>query len=183
MYTNTNHTYGTMHSREYAISGNFLSSMSPRYGGSAPYPGQRYLHYVDRLLSGIREPHGCDTTDPISSVFANQAANHALSSYHLSSLIEQRRAMAEKHLSDIKFRLDDCLDNRSILTMLKLSGTEKRLTAVEKQVLDLERQQRDIQVHLWRDTLDLQGLLLKERSEKLATERRMGFLRGTAYGS
>jgi len=183
MYTNDNHTYGATHSMEYATGWSSRSSLSPRYGEAARYPGQRYLHYVDKLLEGIREPHGCDTMDPISSVFANQAANHALSSYHLASLIEQRRAMAEKHLSDIKWRLDDCLDNRGLLTMLKLSGTEKRLTAVEKQVLDLERQQRDIQVHLWKDTLDLQSLLLKERSEKLATERRMGFLRGTDYGS
>ena len=183
MYTNGNHTYGARRGREYAAGWSSRSSLSPRYGGAGQYPGQRYLHYVDRLLAGIREPHGCDATDPISSVFANQAANHALSSYHLASLIEQRRAMAEKHLSDIKWRLDDCLENRGLLTMLKLSGTEKRLTAVEKQILDLERQQRDIQIHLWRDTLDLQDLLLKERSEKLATERRMGLLRGGAYGS
>ena len=162
---------------------------SPAYGlfGARNYelcnyrPAADYLQRVDRMLEDIRQPYDRQTFDIPSAVFANQAAEHALSSYHLASLIQQRRAMADKHLADIKFRLDDLLEDRSITKMLHFPVDGKKMVDIERQILDLEKQQRDIQSRLWKDTLDLQTELLQERSEYLATKRRSRFLGGEGY--
>ena len=154
----------------------------PRHNEFGNYrPAAAYLKRVDHMLENIRQPHETEAFDIPSTVFANQTAEHALNSYHLAGLIQHRREMAEKHLSDIKFRLNDFLDERSITKMLNLPIDGKKLTHIERQILDLEKQQRDIQTRLWKDTLDLQSTLLQERSEYQATKRRSRFLGGEGY--
>jgi len=162
---------------------------SPAYGlsrtrsdeSSNYQPASAYLQQFDRILEDIRQPYDQQAFDIASAVFANQAAEHAMSSYHLASLIQQRRAMADKHLADIKFRLNDLLEDRSITKMLHFPIDGKKLVDIERQILDLEKQQRDIQSRLWKDTLELQTKLLQERSEYLATKRRSRFLGGEGY--
>jgi len=133
------------------------------------------------MLEDIRQPYDLQTFDIPSAVFANQAAEHALSSYHLADVIQQRREMAKSHMADIKFRLNDLIEERSITKMLNLAPDARKLGNIERNILDLEKQQRDIQSTLWKDTLDLQSTLLQERSEYLATRRRSRFLGGQGY--
>ena len=162
---------------------------SPAYGLLGPQnyelcnyrPAANYLQRVDRMLEDIRQPYDRQTFDIPSAVFANQAAEHALSSYHLADVIQQRRGMAKKHMADIKFRLNDLIEERSISKMLNFSADTRKVINIERQILDLEKQQRDIQSRLWKDTLDLQSTLLQERSEYLATKRRSRFLGGEGY--
>lgn len=179
MYTNNDYSVGPP--KEYGDSSAY-GLFRAKHNGFGDYrPAAAYLQRVDRMLENVRQPYEKETFDIPSTVFANQTAEHALNSYHLAGLIQHRREMAEKHLADIKFRLNDLLDEKSITKMLNLSGDSKKLTNIERQILDLEKQQRDIQCSLWKDTLDLQSSLLQERSEYQATKRRARFLGGEDY--
>ena len=179
----------TIHTNKYEIGQWGRYRDSPAYGllGAQNYelcnyrPAADYLQRVDQMIEDIRQPYDQQTFDIPSAVFANQAAEHALSSYHLADVIQQRREMAKKHMADIKFRLNDLIEERSISKMINASTNTRKAINIERQILDLEKQQRDIQNRLWKDTLDLQGNLLQERSEYLATKRRSRFLGGDGY--
>jgi len=154
--------------------------------GSKLTPQQRELQSVDTLLEQVQPRMSVSNyamDDILSRVFANQVAEHAGRSSNLAHLIAHRYTLAQKHLSDIQCRLDEMLDRKP----LRLEGLgfydDHRLTEVEKQILDLERQQRAIQTHLWRDVLDLRKELLDERREYRATQNRMNFLGGGIDGS
>ena len=178
MYANN---YGLRLWDEYRNSGAYGLFGARNYELCNYRPAANYLQKFDRILEDIRQPYDQQTFDIPSAVFANQAAEHAMNSYHLASLIQQRRAMAEKHMADIKFRLNDLLEDRSITKMLHFPVDGKKIVDIERQILDLEKQQRDIQSRLWKDTLDLKSTLLAERSEYLATKRRSRFLGGEGY--
>ncbi len=179
MYTNND--YGIKPRGEYGDSSAYGLSWAKHNGFGNYRLAVAYLQRVDRMLENIRQPYEKETFDIPSTVFANQTAEHALNSYHLAGLIQHRREMAKKHLADIKFRLDDLLDDKSITKMLNLASDSNKLTNIERQILDLEKQQRDIQCSLWKDTLELQSSLLQERSEYQATKRRARFLGGEGY--
>jgi len=186
MYTNNDYGIrpreGYGRSSAYGVIGSNYGEFDLKHDDLGNYrPAAAYLQRVDRMLENVRQPYDKETVDIPSTVFANQTAEHALNSYHLAGLIQQRREMAEKHLADIKFRLNDLLDEKSITKMLNLPSEGKKLTNIERQILDLEKQQRDIQTRLWKDTLDLQSNLLQERSEYQATKRRSRFLGGEGY--
>ena len=115
-------------------------------------------------------------------MFNNQAATHAASSLHLADLIVERRKQADKHLADIQWRLDEVMARKP----LRLGGIgsfdDLKLTDVEKQILDLERQKRDVEVALWRDVLELRKTLVTERREYRETRNRMAYLAGGSNG-
>ena len=157
-----------------------------KYADSRMYkPAQDYIHSIDSFVQEVQPQNVAGIDDIVASVFANQAAQNVLQSYHLAALIQERRALAEKHLADIKFRLDDLIHDRSVMAMLfppsSLHG--KELWNIERQILDLEHQQREIQTRLWKDTLELQGELLQHRTDYLGTRRRIGFLSGQDNGT
>ena len=145
-------------------------------------PTLSYLQQVDRTLRGIQAPYLRTAIDLPSAVFANQAAEHALTSYHLAGLIHQRDAMTKRHLADIHFRLSDLVENRSILKMHNVPPGDRGLVNVERQIIDLERQEHDLERQLWQDILELRTGLLKERTDLLSTGRRVAFLTGREYG-
>ncbi|MBI3835982.1 MAG: hypothetical protein HY287_16775 [Planctomycetes bacterium] len=47
---------------------------------------------------------------------------------------------------------------------------------MERQILHLERQNRALEVALWRDTKELCSTLLEERREQEGMKRRLGYL-------
>ena len=153
------------------------------YCSHKPSRGYQHIHQVDELIANTQTHLPSRPNDLVSTVFGNQAAEHAVNSTHVANLIQERREMAQKHLADIKFRLDDLITDRSILRMLNSPESERRWINVDRQILDLEKQQREIQTRLWKDTLDLQDRLLEERSEYMATRRRSQFLSGGAYAT
>lgn len=146
-------------------------------------PTEQYLHYVDEILQRSQPAAAENTFNLVSLVFANQTAQHSLSSGQFAHLIQERRRLAEIHKANIKFRLDDLISAKSIAKMFDPQGEGKRLTNVERQILDLDKQERDIQTSLWKDTLELRTKLLEERSLYHATARRIQMLRGGAYGA
>jgi hypothetical protein len=145
---------------------------------------ERYLGQMDQLLHDAQAkatPAWADRsygTDLVSMVFANQTVGHEIGSRHLADLIAERRRLADKHLRDLQWRLDALLERRPLRSLhFSLAPQQEKLAnELERQILDLERQKRDVQITLWRDTLELRRALLTERQENAETQKRMAYL-------
>ena len=152
------------------------------------HTADRYVRDVDQLLHDVQArvspSTGSEAGDLVATVFGNQAITHELSSRHLADLIHERRGLAKRHLSDIRFRLDDLMERRPLRGRYGASSPQdaKAGSDVERQILELEKQIRDIQMTLWRDTLELRQTLLTERREYGDTRRRMSYLNWSAPG-
>ena len=92
--------------------------------------------------------------------------------------------MAERHLEDIRFRLQEMQSAKPIRVPYANNAQQvaQRWNQVQRQIQDLERQKHDLELTLWRDTLELRTKLLDERREYQGTQRRMSFLTGGSYG-
>jgi hypothetical protein len=148
-------------------------------------PAERYLRRVDESLrqTQLSVAYRSDS-DLVSMVFTNQALTHALKSRHVAQLLTERRTLAQTHLEGLQANLEQL---RSRLTWR--GGYSARIPRdraeqdLERQILDLERQEREIEVTVWRDTLELRRELVDERREYQATRGRMNFLTGGSYAS
>lgn len=107
-----------------------------------------YLREVDKLLEKAQQPCTGSSDDLVSAVFANQATRHYLSSYQLARLIHERTILAERHKRDIQHRLGEMFEARSITKMLNPIDGGRRLSAVERSILDLERQEHEVELGL-----------------------------------
>ena len=147
----------------------------PEYGS----PADRYLRRVDESLRDAHRPLPYRNPDDIVSlVFANQSLKHDLTSRQLAEVIEERRALNETHLRDVKWRLDELLDRKPLRRRGPGFHDDHSLTEVERQILDLEKQKRALALTLWRDTHELRASLVEERRERYATNRRIEYLGG-----
>ncbi len=147
-------------------------------------PVKRYLQRVDKAMDEIY-PQGAyrgGDNDLVDLVFQNQARTHALSSHQLATLIVERYGLAEKHLADIHWRLNELLAQRPIRVKYARIQDDRQQRDNQRQILDLEKQKRDVQLTLWRDLTDLRRELGDERREYRATKDRMTYLTGGAYG-
>ena len=142
-------------------------------------PVDQYLERLDETLGHADRYAQADPADLVSLVFANRASQHELTSRQAASLIHERAQLAQRHLADIQRRLDELAERRPLRRAYGAVGFRDRIEAeLERQILDLEKQRRDVQITLWRDTLDLRKDLVTERGEYQATRRRMDFLGG-----
>jgi len=142
---------------------------------------ERYLQELDvSLESGQSKLVPEITGDIVSLVFANQLLSRQSTSYQLASLIHERRGLAQKHLSDLQWRLDALLARRPLRRGYGgIPAQQEKLSSdLERQILDLERQKREVQLNLWRDTLELRQSVVSERQEYGETRRRMHYLAG-----
>lgn len=146
-------------------------------------PAERYLASVDRSLrdAQYRWPYA-GRNDVVSLVFGNQAVSSDVKSRHLAGIIEERRNLLQRHLYDIKWRLDEMLERRPLRRMGIGFYDDASLTEVEKQILSLELQKRELELALWRDTHELRTSLVTGRQEHVATQRRIGYLAGGLGG-
>ena len=167
--------YGHSDSRSYLPDGDYLQAVNHSQTNN-------YLREVDKLLEKAQQPYSSSSDDLVSAVFANQAAKHQMTSYQLVWLIYERKVLAERHKRDIQHRLGEMFEARSITKMLNPADDGRRLNTVERQIIDLERQEHDAELGLWKDTLELRTQLLEERTEYQATRRRINLLSGGQYG-
>lgn len=146
-------------------------------------PADRYLRKIDESLHDAHRPIPYGGSDDIVSlVFANQSLKHELTSRQLAEVIEERRALNEKHLRDVKWRLHELLKRKPLRPRGPGFYDDHSLTEVERQILDLEKQNRALELTLWRDTHELRASLVEERRERHATNRRLDFLGGEQDG-
>jgi hypothetical protein len=145
-------------------------------------PTDRYLAQVDRGLQAARAHVPSSGTDIASLVFANQLLGHEASSRQAAHLIEERRALTEKQLRDVQWRIDELWERKPFRPRGPGFHDDASLTEVERQILNLEWQKRALELALWRDTQELRANLVKERSEREATRRRISYLVGEYDG-
>jgi hypothetical protein len=149
---------------------------------------ERYISRIDQTLKEVQDRLGVSdadyTSNLVAAVFGNQMVQHEVNSQHLAHVIQERRALAKKHLEAIQWRLDPLLEQRPIRSpnMLRSPQEDRAASEMERQILDLERQKRDVERALWLDILELRAGLNTERQEAGSTRRRIGYLGGTGLG-
>lgn len=138
-------------------------------------PTDRYLDRVDKSLQEAqsRVIYG-NANDVVSLVFGNQAMTHEVTSRQLAHVIEERRTITQRHLNEVQRRLDELLERKPFRRQGPVFPDDASLTDVERQILMLEFQKRDLEVNLWRDTQELRTSLVSERRECETTRRRIG---------
>ncbi len=147
-------------------------------------PTDRHLHEVDALLQAARESVSYGGPDDIvGEVFANQMAGSEVTSRSLAGLIEERRDLTKHHLDDTKRRVEALRERVPLRPRGPGFYDDATLTPVEREIFDLEKQERALEMALWRDTQELRTTLVEQRRDRHALERRIGYLAGpTDYG-
>jgi hypothetical protein len=144
--------------------------------GSIPESARDYLHQLDSEDDHAKEETGAplDMDDTlVSLVFGNQLRQHEVNSNTLAQLILNRRRLTTKHLDDIQWRINDLMPRRGIR-----SQDPGRLSEVEKQLIDLERQKRQVQLNEWRDLMELRRAITEERRQYHEVQARASYLVG-----
>jgi hypothetical protein len=143
-------------------------------------PVDRYLSRIDQALSQARpQSAGGDLSDPVAWVFADQIMTHEVSTRQLAHLIEERRALNQRHLADVQWRLDELMERKPLRRRDGFTIDDGELNDVERGILDLEKQKRALEMALWRDTQELRAALVNERREADSTRRRVRYLGGS----
>lgn len=146
-------------------------------------PTERYLKQVDDLLTSTRHStRPGDGEDLVSWVFANQAMTHEVSTRQLAGMIEERRALTQRHLEDVRWRLEELIERRPLRRRGPFARDDGEVNSIEREILNLEKEQRLLELSLWRDTQELRGELVKQRQEAEQTRRRIGYLSGGGDG-
>ena len=145
-------------------------------------PTNRYLAQVDKSLQEARSYVPSTGSDIASLVFLNQAMAHEVTSRQLAYLIQERRALTQRHLRDVQWRLDELLERKPFRPQGPGFHDDASLTEVERQILALEWQKRALELALWKDTQELRASLVKERSDRETTRHRISYLAGKDYG-
>lgn len=149
-------------------------------------PTDRYLDQIDASLREARDrvPAGGtgEAGDIVSLVFGNQSITHELTSRQLAHLIEERRAITQRHLRDVQSRLEELRERKPFRRQGPFFPDDATLTEVERQILNLEMQKRTLELDLWRDTHELRTNLVNERREQETARRRISYLAGGSYG-
>ena len=100
--------------------------------------------------------------DPIHQVFLNQAYQHKVVMEQIDRQIDQRLRIHQNHIEDIRHRHMQMQEALSITRIINLPDRTRRESNLERALLDLEKNKRDEDLALWKDTLDLQTKLIEE---------------------
>jgi hypothetical protein len=119
--------------------------------------------------------------NPIQKVFYQQAYQHKLTLDQLSTLVDQRQELHDKHLREIQHRHLHFQESLSIVQMNKFPDWAKQATNLERVLLGLEENKRNEEIALWKDTLELHGKAIEETRLYKAILGRANFLAGESY--
>lgn len=145
-------------------------------------PTEKYLSQVDTLINDTQSRVAPALPDDlVSLVFGNQTVTSELGTHQLAELIQERRALADRQIKDVQERLEE-LRRRRPFQPAYATG-DSQLTEIERQMFDLERQQRALELALWKDTQELRATLVTQRREQDLTGRRLRHLMGVGYGA
>lgn len=149
-------------------------------------PARRYLHEHDRAMEQferLQRPAEEATDDLATHVFGAQLARQATHSYHLAQLLTERQQIADRQLSEIQQRIEQLKERKPLRVQGPGIVDDGKFMDVEKQIFDLERQQRMLKVELWRDLLETRKALAQSRAEHRASRSRMDYLTGGDVGA
>lgn len=146
-------------------------------------PTDRYIDSVDQTLRDARSYASFGhPNDVVSLVFGNQAMASEISSRQLAYVIEERRALKQRHLNAIQWRLNELLGRKPLRQQGLGFYDDASLSEVERQIQKLELEKREVELALWRDTHELRSNLVNERRVREATRRRIGYFATGEYG-
>ena len=146
-------------------------------------PVDRYLKRVDQSIAQARpQPAYGSPEDLVSWIFADQIMTHEVSTRQLAHLIEERRALHQRHLDDVRWRHDELMERKPLRRRTAFTVDDGEINDVERNLLDLEKQKRALELALWKDTQELRVTLMTERREGELTRRRVTYLGGGSYG-
>lgn len=146
-------------------------------------PTDRYINGVDQTLRDARSYASFGhPNDVVSVVFGNQGMASEITSRQLAHVIEERRALKQRHLNDIQWRLNELLERKPLRRQGLGFYDDASLSEVERQILRLELEKREVELALWRDTHELRSSLVDERRDREATRRRIGYFAAGEYG-
>jgi len=146
----------------------------------SPPPGRdRYLDETDRLSQYAQaELPYVPQNDLVSEVFGQQFLEHEIRGRHLARLLYDRHRLTQQQLHD----LDDQLYELKSRRPLRLTGPGAPyvppVTDLDKQIFNLERQKRTLEVSHWRDTQELRTALVERRMEQRGMQRRLAYFGG-----
>ncbi len=119
----------------------------------------------------------CDAT-LAEQVFGGQARQQKIGLGHLANVLYERALLHKKHLRDIDWRLNDCLDRLSVLKMQFPLGGGRPQQQLEKVVIELERQRHEEEIAFWKDSADIRQQLFENAATYGAAKRRKDMLYG-----
>ena len=144
----------------------------------------QYLHELDETIESASRSASPSAPDDIAGqVFGNQLAQQAARSYQLAHLVTERRRLGYQHLRDINehiHKLGYRVPPRPRGPGAYATG---QISEVERQIMDLERQQRQVQRQLWRDLLDNRQHLAEARRDYHTVKARVNYLGGGDHAS
>ena len=114
-------------------------------------------------------------------VFGSQARQQKLSMRHLANLLEERVRLHQRHLKDIAHR-DMHIQERLFGAQLhwKLDGG-RRATNLEKILVELDKDKRQEELALWKDTAELRTKMFELAGEYGALQHRLSLLEDMEY--
>jgi hypothetical protein len=144
----------------------------PGYGDAIP-------GYTTRPTSDQERPAIQDTpADLVTTITGQQLKFDYLSVDVLRRLLEERILIRDKHRKDIMGRVTDLSGDIYGCYLLKTPDSFKKMAALEKTKLDLEKQARDEDLLLWRDAVELRRELVIASRKYEGTSSRTELLSG-----
>jgi hypothetical protein len=95
-------------------------------------------------------------------VFGNQKQLEYLSLKHLSNLFYERCRLHSQHIKDIEHRHIQIQEKKFGVEINHTPENAKRLSNLEGQLLQLEKEQRDEELTFWKDTSELREKMFEK---------------------
>jgi hypothetical protein len=123
-----------------------------------------------RGTSGPYAPTGGD--DLLGQLTSRQLTFEAYSTHVLRQLLEERVAIRDRNRSSILGRISDVSGEIYGASLLHTPDNYKRRQGLEKTKLDLERELRETDERLWKDTAEVRQLLVEKAGHQAGTSLR-----------
>ena len=117
------------------------------------------------------------TGNMLATLTNQQLKFNYLSKDVLRQLLEERVTIRDRNRSSILGRLSDISGEINGVSMLRTPEVDKQRQGLEKTRMDLERQLREEDVTLWRDSLELRRELILADKTYTGSQFRQGLMR------
>ena len=126
-----------------------------------------------RLLQKALKPKSNYQDKTISEkIFGGEIAKQQTGLSHLSNLFYERCRLHKNHLSEINSRHMDAQERLFGVQINHTPDRAKRLSNLEGQLAQLEKDRRDEELGFWKDTVELREQLFENAGEYTAAKQR-----------
>ena len=111
-------------------------------------------------------------------VFANQKNHHYLNLKHLANLFYERCRLHSQHIKEIEHRHIKTQEELFGLKLTNLGSNARRISGLESQLLQLEKEKREEELAFWKDSADLRQKLFEAAAAYKTVKNRYSILSG-----